>query len=52
MIPTHKKKELIAFIEKLEDENVLAQIQTLLVKAKADAAAATTVAPSPSQKQK
>ncbi|MBO3270325.1 MULTISPECIES: hypothetical protein [Hymenobacter] len=39
MIPAHKKKELIAFIEKLEDENVLTQIQALLVKAKTDAQA-------------
>ncbi|MBC6610129.1 hypothetical protein H8B15_04310 [Hymenobacter sp. BT507] len=42
MIPAHKKKELIAFIEKLEDENVLTQIQALLVKAKTDALASST----------
>jgi len=40
MIPVHKKKEMIAFIEKLEDENVLAQIQALLVRAKSAVPAA------------
>ena len=53
MIPAHKKKELIAFIEKLEDENVLAQIQALLVKAKTEtaaASAATPPAPTPRQR--
>ncbi|UOR04310.1 hypothetical protein MUN82_15345 [Hymenobacter aerilatus] len=43
MIPVHKKKELIAFIEKLEDENVLEQIQALLIKAKTDALASATL---------
>ena len=45
MIPAHKKKELIAFIEQLEDENVLTQLQELLTKAKAAALAPPAAPP-------